>query len=74
MKTKLLIFTIDTIADLFRDYVGLIGFPADAKPVQLMLNKSDRKIGLVIESDEFTHPMPPEQVKFDIQRVYGIGG
>jgi len=71
---RMVIISIDDLARMFRDYVGLVGFPVDAKPVKLMMNSKERKLGLVVESDEFTGPQAPEEVKFDLRRFYSVGG
>ena len=74
MQRRMLICDIDSISRLLQDYCGQIGFPDDAKPVKLMFHKADQKLALVVESDEFTTPQAPEQVKFDIKRIHGLGG
>jgi hypothetical protein len=74
MKRRMVILSIDTICNLFKDYVGLVGFPQDGKPVKFMLNPQERKLGLVVESEEWTGPQKPEEIKFDLRRVFSIGG
>lgn len=74
VKSRLVVISIDSICGLFRDYVGLVGFPQDGKPVKLMLNPQERKLAVVVESDEWTGPQAPEQVKFEIRRVFSVGG
>jgi hypothetical protein len=69
--TRMVILTIETICDLFRDYCGMVGFPEDAKPIKLMFNPQERKLGIVVES-ETKMDKPMEEIKFDIRRVFGV--
>ncbi len=73
MTTRMVIIPIEVITSLFFDYVGQVGFPDDAVPVKLMLNPQEQKLALVVESESFTGPQTPEQVKFDIRRIYTVG-
>ena len=71
--TRLVVIGIDDLTRLFRDYVGLVGFPEDARPVKFMLNSQERKLGLVVESNEFKQFEQMEEIKFDLRRTYGVG-
>lgn len=72
MKRRLVILSIEDITRLFKDYVGQVGFPVDAMPIKFLLNAQERKLGMVVESDEWAKNMPPEEIKFDLRRVYGV--
>jgi hypothetical protein len=75
MKTRLIIFDIETLTNLFKDYVGQVGFPPDAVPVKLMMNPQERKVALIVESESIPAGEPrKEEVKFDIRRFHPIGG
>lgn len=69
---RILITSIDDITRLFKDYVGLVGMPEDAVPLKLFLNPQEQKIGILMESEEWTGPQVPEEVKFDIKRIYAV--
>ncbi len=74
LSTRMVILPIDTINALFKDYCGQLGYPKDALAVRLQYKPTEMgKLALVIESDEFTGPQTPEQIKFDIRRFYGVG-
>jgi hypothetical protein len=73
MKRRMVIFDIDSVCRLLQDYCGQIGFPDDGVPVKLMFHPGDHKLGIVVESGEWNGPQASELVKFDIQRVYGLG-
>ena len=73
MRSRMIIIDIDSICSLLKDYVGQVGFPADAVPLKFMLNPQERKLGLVVESEEFRGPQAVEEIKFDLRRVFGIG-
>jgi hypothetical protein len=70
----MIVIGIDDICRLFQDYIGKVGFPSDAKPVKFLFNPQKRKLGLVVESEEFTGPQQDEDVKFDLKRVFAVGG
>lgn len=74
MKRRMIILPIETITNLMKDYCSQIGFPADAKPLTWLFNHQERKLALVIGSEEFTSPQPTECVRFDLQKIYGLGG
>jgi hypothetical protein len=75
MKPRLIIFDIETLCNLFKDYVGQVGFPQDAMPVKMMLNPGERKIALLVESEELPSGEPrQEEVKFDIRRFFPVAG
>ena len=73
MKSRLIILGIDDITRILKDYVGLVGFPADAQPIKFMLNPQERKLAIVVESEEFKGPQEPEEIRFDLRRVFGVG-
>ena len=72
MKPRMVILNIDTICNLFHDYVGQVGFPDDAISVKFMFNQQERKVAVIVESESFTGPQAPEEVRFGIKRVYAV--
>jgi len=68
-----IVVTIDTLMDLFRDYIGDNEIPMDARPIKLMFNPGERrKLAIMAESDEWREGMGPLVVAFDIKRIYGV--
>lgn len=68
----MLIISIDDVCRLFQDYCGDVGVPTDAMPVKFMFNEQQRKLALVLESDEWTKNQPDEMVNFTVKRYYGV--
>ena len=68
----MLVLSIDDICRLFQDYCALTGFPEDAKAEKLMVHGQSKKLGLVVESNDWTQGQPPEEVRFEIKRMYGF--
>lgn len=70
---RYVILRIDDIYRLLADYAGEpLGLMADCKPTKF--RTVGGKIQLYVESDSWEHEQPAEEVKFDLKRVYGIGG
>jgi hypothetical protein len=69
---RMIIISIDDICRLFADYAGLVSYPEDGKPIQLKLNPQEQKLGIIVESDSFKGDEGIEELRFDIQRVYGV--
>jgi hypothetical protein len=74
LKRRMVICDIDSICRLLQDYCGKVGFPDDAKPVKFMFNQQERKLAVIVESDEWVGPQNAEMVRFDLQRIYTLGG
>lgn len=73
MKERFVVLTIDTIGELFKDYVGPEELPWDARPVKLMFKPTEQgKMALVMESSYWTEGMPDININFDIKRIYGV--
>lgn len=66
----MVVIGIDDIARLFKDYMGMTGFPEDAVCDTLLFNKQERRMCLRIASASYPSPQPPEEVKFDLRRTY----
>lgn len=71
VSSRMIILTLETICKIFKDYVGLVGFPEDAKPIKFMFNPQDRKVAIVVETEE-TVNVPVETIHFDIRRIFGV--
>jgi hypothetical protein len=74
VKERYIITTIDTIAELFKDYLSLEDLPLTAVPLKLMV-KPGEGYKAAIEFFDLSWPegLAPLEVKFDIQRMYGVG-
>lgn len=74
MKDRRILITIDTISELFKDYLNPEDLPADAMPIKLQLNKNEAgKLAILMTSDEFPENAQPYHVRFDIKKVYSVG-
>jgi len=73
MVKRFVIFTIDSVLELLRDYAGeSADIPADAKIVKMRLDNASRKINFLLESDSWKGVQEPEEIKFDIRRIYSV--
>ena len=73
MLDRRVLITIDTISELFKDYLTEEDLPADAMPIKLMLKPTEAgKLGILMVSDSFPENAPPYLVKFDIKKVYSV--
>jgi hypothetical protein len=66
------IVTIDGLVELFKDYFPEGDLPDDTRAVKLMINPSNRKFAIVVESDTWTGEQPPLIADFQIKRVFGV--
>jgi hypothetical protein len=65
--------TIDTIAELLKDYVGGEDIPEDAMPIKLMLKPTEQgKLAIEMVSDTWREGLDPLMINFKIKRVYGL--
>lgn len=61
---------IDSIVNLFKDYLTEDYIPADAMPMNFMVRPTEMgKLGIVIYSDSLTEG-PPIPVTFSLKRIY----
>lgn len=73
MKDRRILITIDTIAELFKDYLTEEDLPADAMPVKMLLKKNEAgKLAILMVSDSFPEQAAPYYVRFDIKKVYSV--
>jgi hypothetical protein len=73
MKERYVVLTIDTIGELFKDYVGPEELPWDAKPLKLIFKPTEMgRLALIMDSAYWTEGMPDININFDIKRVYGV--
>lgn len=73
MKTRPIMFSIEDLLEILKGYLGEDDLPVDAKPVKLMMNPQEHKIGLVVESPQIKLGATPLNVTFDIRRWFGVG-
>lgn len=74
MKTRICIVTIDTLAELFKDYVNNPDdIPLDTMPVKLMLKPTEQgKLAIEMFSDSYKGTELPLNIHFDIRRIYSV--
>lgn len=70
MKPRYIMLTIDTIAELIKDYVGADEIPDDAMPTMLMVKPTENgKLALELVSDHWDPAkLDPLSVNFRIKR------
>lgn len=74
MRGRWVSLPIDAVTAILSDYVGLVGFPPDAKPVKWLMNQSSRKLALVVEADSLPCNQPDEEIRFQLKRHHVVGG
>lgn len=73
MKSRFVVVTIDTIAEIIRDYVAdESDIPADAMPVSMQINPINKKLAITFVSDNWKEQPAPLAVNFDIKRIYAV--
>ena len=73
MEQRRVLTTIDTVLEILKDYTGG-QIPQSAQALKLMFNPRERKAAIVVECDEWAHGLPPIGVKFELRKVFAIGG
>lgn len=72
MRERILIVTVDTIMALLKDYAGqALELPADTMITKFRLT-SDKKLEMMVESDEWTSNRQAEEIRFQMKRVYSV--
>lgn len=70
---RMLLTSIDTIMELFKDYCSQEDLPDDAMPITLLFNKNEKgRFCIVAVSDDWQQDLPPLEVKFDLKRIYSV--
>jgi hypothetical protein len=72
--TRMVVIPIESLCKIFADYVGQTGFPQDSVPVTWKFNQQERKLMLVVEAQSLDGDEGIEEIKFDLRRMYGVGG
>lgn len=73
MKERYVVVTIDTIAELFKDYCGPEDIPPDAMPTKLLFRPADRgRLAIQMVSDSWAEGLPPLNVSFTIRRIHTV--
>lgn len=74
MKPRYIMLTIDTIAELIKDYASEAEIPADAMPISLKMKPTEPgKMAMELVSDNWpSSDMSPLVISFKIKRVYGV--
>lgn len=72
MNKRRVLVDIDSILNLFKDYLTEEYIPADAMPIKFMLNRAEKgKLGIVITSDSL-QAGPPIPITFTMKRIYSV--
>lgn len=72
MKARLVCLPIESIVEILKDYAGQLGFPQDATASRWLYNPAEGKMGLVVSADSLPPGSPPEEIKFQLKRVFGV--
>lgn len=74
MRERYVVLTIDTISELFKDYLSPEDLPENAVPVKLLFKPTEQgAMALEMFSLDWKEGLGPLKVTFDIKRVYGVG-
>lgn len=72
-KKRMVILTMDTIAELIKDYLGASNVPTDAVAQRLLINPQENgKLALEIASPNIKADAKPIYVNFNIKRIYNV--
>jgi hypothetical protein len=70
----MIITTIDSVVEMFKDYCGVDEIPPDAQAVKLLFKPTERgRLAIVMESPSWQTGGQME-VRFEIKRFHPIGG
>lgn len=74
-RKRMLVITLDTLAELLKDYLGPEYIPADARATRLLVNPQEEgRLALEVMSPEIKPDAKPLYAHFDIKRTYSVGG
>jgi hypothetical protein len=69
---RMVIVTVDTLAEILKDYVGEENLPSNAWVTQLLVKPSEQgKFAINFESPDIKPDTPALNVNFGIKRVWG---
>lgn len=72
-RDRMVILTIDTLANLLVDYLGKSNLPEGATPVSLQINpRENGKLALLVEHPLIQHGAGDILADFDLKRVYTV--
>lgn len=72
-RKRMVILTIDTMAELLKDYLGEGVVPRDAKALTLQINPQENgKLALVLDSPSIKPNAPDIFVHFDLKRIFAV--
>lgn len=70
------IITIDTLIELFKDFLPDEDIPDDIQPLKLYLKPGTRKVGILCCSKEWTDPpggsLVELPISFELRRIYSV--
>lgn len=74
MKERYIVLTIDTIAELFKDYLDPEDLPDSAVPMRLLFKPTEQgRMALEMFSLDWAEGLGPLVVNFDIKRTFQLG-
>lgn len=72
-RKRMVILTIDTMAELIKDYVGDGVIPRDAKALTLQISPQENgRLALVLDSPNIKPNAPDIFVHFDLKRIFAV--
>jgi hypothetical protein len=72
-KKRIVVVTLDTLAELFKDYLGEEYIHPDAKATRLMVNPQEQgKLALEVASPHIKPNAKNVFAHFDIKRIYTV--
>lgn len=70
---RMVIITIDTLVELFKDYLGPEQLPTNAQPVAMLINPKEKgKIMIIVDSDDILQDVGPLRIDFHLKRFFGV--
>ena len=72
-RKRMVIVTLDTLAELLKDYLGEDYIPSDAKATRLMVNPQEQgKLALEVTSPNINYNDKDVFAHFDLKRIYSV--
>lgn len=74
MRERYIVLTIDTICELFKDYLSPEDLPNNAQAMKLLFKPTEQgRMALEMFSLDWKEGLGPLVVNFDIKRTYAVG-
>ena len=73
VKRRMVITSIDSVLEMFKDYLGEDNLPKDAKVGLFRYKPNEQgRFMIVAGSDSIKQGAAPLNVHFDVKRIYGV--